>query len=244
LQADVTQVPATTPQLIFQSPMVAQNSAGAQFRGRTSSRGGFRHVFSGGTARFTCVAKSNRRGCSGELVSTALAAPRIRSGRKITMATIDSKLVVGGVESLLREVLFGPAAGAAWVLNSGDKGVLETLESISASDASRPLIPNRSSIAGHAGHLRYSLSLLNRWANGENPFVDADWPGSWKDQEVDQTAWEGILRGLREEATSWLAAATEPREWDPISLTGAMASAVHIGYHLGAIRQLMGHLGR
>jgi hypothetical protein len=159
------------------------------------------------------------------------------------METIDSKLVLGGLKSLLSELVHGPSGGASWVINSGDKGLLETLDSLSPEEASEKLIPNRSSIAGHADHLRFSLNLVNRWAGGENPFADADWQSSWQNQQVDSAKWDEIRRQLREEAQAWLDTVDKPREWDAISLTGTLGTAPHLGYHLGAIRQLVGHLG-
>jgi hypothetical protein len=94
-------------------------------------------------------------------------------------------------------------------------------------------------IAAHANHVNYGLELLNRWAGGEeNPFATADWEGSWAKQTVSLDEWQEVVAGLQHEAASWIAALEEPREWDEISFTGALASAAHIAYHLGAIRQL------
>ena len=159
------------------------------------------------------------------------------------METIDSKLVLEGMKSLLKELLLGPAGGASWVLNPGDKGLIGTLESLSPEEASENLVPGRSSIAGHADHVRFSLNLVNRWARGENPFADADWKSSWRNQQVDAASWDEIRRQLADEAQKWLAAVEQPREWDAVSFTGTMGTAPHVAYHLSAIRQLLGHLG-
>ncbi len=151
----------------------------------------------------------------------------------------DLSLTQRGLHHLLTEMFDGGAAEFSWVLNPGDAGLIGALGALSAESASRRPGPTRNSIAGHANHLRYSLELLNRWANGEeNPFASADWAGSWRVQEVDEAGWRDLVRRLDAEGRAWIAAAQQPREWDEISLTGALASAAHLAYHLGAIRQL------
>jgi len=126
----------------------------------------------------------------------------------------------------------------AFVLNSGDLGLLRSLDKISAADASRA-VNDGATIAAHAQHLRYGLSLMNRWAStGGNPFADATWDVAWKTSHVDDSAWKEIRGGLRDEAHSWLAALGTSREVSDVEFTGMIASVVHLAYHLGAIRQI------
>ena len=48
-------------------------------------------------------------------------------------------------------------------------------------------------IAAHAQHVRYGLSLFNRWAAaGGNPFADARWDEAWKISRVDEREWHEI----------------------------------------------------
>ena len=134
----------------------------------------------------------------------------------------------------------GPSDTGAWVLGRGDLGLADALQDIAAEIASQRPAIGRNTIAAHAGHVKYGLELLNRWAGGEeNPFADADWEGSWRRQVVTEVEWKDLIAGLRAEALAWITALQEPREWDEISLTGALASAAHLAYHLGAIRQLV-----
>jgi hypothetical protein len=139
--------------------------------------------------------------------------------------------------TVLRELLDG-AGEPCWVLNPGDSGLLASLDALSASAASaRP--GGRSSVAAHADHLRYGLSLLNRWATGEeNPFAGADYAASWRRQQVDDAGWRELRDALAREAHAWLAAVQQPRDVDGMELTGIIAGTVHLGYHLGAIRQV------
>jgi hypothetical protein len=140
--------------------------------------------------------------------------------------------------TVLRESIEGAAPDQGWVLNPGDPGLLASLEALSAPAASAR--PNgRSSIAAHVDHVRYGLELLNRWAAGEkDPFANADYAASWRRQHVDEEAWRALRDALKHQAQTWLAAVEQPRELDQVELTGIVASAVHLAYHLGAMRQI------
>jgi hypothetical protein len=132
----------------------------------------------------------------------------------------------------------GAAPDAAWVLNRGDRGLLASLEALSAVAASaRP--GGRSSIAAHVDHLRYGIELLNRWASGEDdPFATADYSASWRRQNVSETEWRQLRDALARDARAWERALLQPRSVDLAGLTGMLASVVHLAYHLGAIRQI------
>jgi hypothetical protein len=100
-------------------------------------------------------------------------------------------------------------------------------------------MPNgRSSVAAHAQHLRYGFELLNRWAGGENPFAEASYAASWQSQHVTDDEWQTLRRDLEREARAWTTAMDARREWDAVTLGAAIGSVAHLGYHLGAIRQV------
>jgi hypothetical protein len=81
-----------------------------------------------------------------------------------------------------------------FVLNTGDAGLLRSLDQLSAADASRSVNAG-TTIAAHAQHVRYGLSLMNRWATeGGNPFADATWDEAWKMAGVDAAAWQEIRK--------------------------------------------------
>lgn len=125
-----------------------------------------------------------------------------------------------------------------FMLNTGDVGLLASLDRLSASDASRST-GSGATIAAHAQHLRYGLSLMNRWAaEGGNPFADATWDEAWKIAVVDANQWAEIRAGLRDETRRWLAVLETPREVAGIEFTGLVSSIAHLAYHLGAIRQI------
>jgi hypothetical protein len=140
--------------------------------------------------------------------------------------------------TLLRELIDGPPGEAAYMLNAGDPGLLRSLDALSAEAASaRP--NNRSSVAAHVDHVRYGLSLLNRWVGGEsNPWASANWSESWKKVTVSDDEWASLRAHLRGEAHAWMDGAGRDRDVEEIALGGMVGSVAHLAYHLGAIRQL------
>jgi hypothetical protein len=141
--------------------------------------------------------------------------------------------------TLFSELIDGAKApGGAFILNSGDAGLLRALDRLSAADASRSL-DGGATIAAHAQHLRYGLSLMNRWASeGGDPFSDATWDEAWKTTRVNDGEWAAIRDGLRGETHRWLQALGSPREVARVELNGMIASIAHLAYHLGAVRQI------
>ena len=147
-------------------------------------------------------------------------------------------MIHDALSTLLGELLDGSGPDSGWALNPKDPGLMRSLAGLSAADASHIPSGGQSSIAAHVDHLRYGLSLLNRWSEGEAPFSDADWSASWKRTRVSDTEWITLRQALQSEARRWQAAIRHPRELTGDELNGYLASAVHLAYHLGAIRQM------
>jgi hypothetical protein len=141
------------------------------------------------------------------------------------------------LENLFGELMHGVSGKGGFMLNVGDRGLLRSLERLSAADASAPT-PTGSSIAAHVAHVSYGLSLMNRWSQGENPFDDADWAASWKKTSVSESDWEALRIQLRDEAARWLVVLRTPREVHGIEMSGMIGSIAHLAYHMGAIRQI------
>jgi hypothetical protein len=151
------------------------------------------------------------------------------------MKTTDAAETMG---RLFSELVEGTGEREAFMLNRGDVGLLQSLDALSAADASRST-NDGATIAAHAQHLRYGLSLMNEWgAHGGNPFANAKWDEAWKVSTVDESAWREIREGLRGETQRWLAVLQSPREVANVEFTGMMSSIAHLAYHLGAIRQI------
>jgi hypothetical protein len=143
------------------------------------------------------------------------------------------------LKNLFAELVDGaPGGGGAYILNSGDQGLLRSLDKLSAADASRST-NGGATIAAHAQHVRYGLSLMNRWAKeGGDPFADATWDAAWKISDVDTATWDEIRAGLRQETTRWKDALGSPRQTTDVEMSGMIGSIAHLAYHLGAIRQI------
>jgi hypothetical protein len=147
------------------------------------------------------------------------------------------------LSKLLVEIIDGPPGSEAYLLNPGDPGLLRQLDSISASAASARPMPGKTTIAAHVDHVHYGLALLNRWAAGEeNPWADADWNASWQRSRVTEEEWRSLRARLRDECEKWQKAVAARSDWDDIAAAGALASAAHTAYHLGAIRQILAAL--
>ena len=123
--------------------------------------------------------------------------------------------------TLFSELVDGPnAPGGAFILNSGDVGLLRSLDKLSSAEASRS-VQGGAIIAAHVQHIGYGLSLMNRWAReGGDPFSDAKWDEAWKTTSVNDDEWAEIRNGLRDEAHHWLQSLGLPRRSPEWSSTG------------------------
>lgn len=147
--------------------------------------------------------------------------------------------------TLLVEIFDGPPRQECYILNPGDPGLLRQLDTIDAATASSRPMPGQTTVAAHTDHVHYGLTLLNRWARGEeNPWATADWAASWQRGQVDEAQWRTLRENLRNEAHAWRAAVEARSDWIELSAAGAIASAAHTAYHLGAIRQILAAMGK
>jgi hypothetical protein len=150
---------------------------------------------------------------------------------------MNTREITNTLSTLFNELANGAAKDGGYMLNPGDEGLLRALDRISAADASAPTATG-SSIAAHVDHVRYGLSLMNLWSQGENPFGSADWSASWRKTQVSDDEWRTLRSDLRHEADRWLAVVGAPRDVGAIELNGMFGSIAHFAYHLGAIRQI------
>ncbi len=150
-----------------------------------------------------------------------------------------SNVLHQSLDTLFRELIDGPDSNAAWMLNGGDVGLLQSLDRLTAAAASAVPAAGGASIAAHVDHLRYGLSLMNRWSRGErDPWATADWTASWTRSAVNDQEWAALRQALAAEARTWLGTLGAPRDYTAIELNGVIASVAHLAYHFGAIRQI------
>jgi len=122
-----------------------------------------------------------------------------------------------------------------------DKGtsLFETLETISAEEASRPVSATCASIAAQVEHVRFYLQVL-QGAIRKEPAVKIDWDETWKLQTVTPEEWQTLKDQLRKAYQSALTLMKSLDVWEGEDDIGAsLAILVHTAYHLGEIRQAL-----
>lgn len=124
-----------------------------------------------------------------------------------------------------------------------DKGttLYETLEGVTAEEASRAISSNSATIAAQVEHVRFYLDVLNDYLRtGEDK--QNNWREIWETvREVTPEQWEDIKRRLKESHERALATLNSFDKWDGrYDIAGGMSILVHTAYHLGGIRQALG----
>jgi hypothetical protein len=149
----------------------------------------------------------------------------------LNLTTLLPKLVIELVDG-------SPDPGQrTYILNRGDAGLLASLARLSAAAASAT--PGGApSVAAHADHLRYGLSLLNGWARGDAFPKQMDWTASWRRNVVSEEEWAALREHLAREAASWAEAVGALRDVSDVEAGWMVGSVAHIAYHFGAIRQI------
>lgn len=122
-----------------------------------------------------------------------------------------------------------------------DKGtsLFETLETISAEEASRPVSPTCASIAAQVAHIRFYLEMTMEFAHGRNP-GKLDWGEIWRTvREVTPEEWEASKAALRTTYDFVVKTASTWEQWNDDAMGGVVAILMHTAYHLGEIRQAL-----
>ena len=114
--------------------------------------------------------------------------------------------------------------------------LIETLEGISAEEASIPVSESGASIAGHVEHVRFYLAVLIDSMRGVE-IGKIDWQLSWLVNAVTEAQWQELRKDLRKaylEAKNLIEGFEnwegEQDVWDSLAVIS------HTSYHLGAIR--------
>ena len=158
------------------------------------------------------------------------------------MKQISPESFVEAVASLLEEIHVGPPdPRATWITsNRPSSGFLGTLDGVPAGAASQAPAPGMNTIAAHAAHLLFALSLALRAMHGENPYAAAKWEESWRTQTVDEAAWSALRSELRRVHGELSAAIRSgPPLEDPDVFKGIIALVGHGAYHLGAMQAIL-----
>src|SRR5690348_11193158 len=122
-----------------------------------------------------------------------------------------------------------------------DKGtsLFETLDTVSAEEASRPVSASCASIAGQVEHVRFYLQVLQDYMQ-QKEVGKVDWAASWYLKTVTSEEWDALKQGLRSAYQDLTALVKGFETWEKEDqLGGALAIVVHTAYHLGEIRQAL-----
>ena len=122
-----------------------------------------------------------------------------------------------------------------------DKGtsLFETLATISAEQASRPVSARCASLAAQVAHTCYYLEVTSRYIRGE-ALTDIDWTTSWQIVAVTPEEWERLNQELRDTYGQVRALLAGITDWNVGDRLGeALLTVVHSAYHLGEIRQAL-----
>lgn len=124
-----------------------------------------------------------------------------------------------------------------------DKGttLYETLDGVSAAEASQAISANSATIAAQVEHVRFYLDVLDDYMRTR---VDKqnNWREIWETvREVTPEQWEDIKERLRQSHSRALATINSFEKWDgKYDIAGALSILVHTAYHLGGIRLTLG----
>lgn len=117
--------------------------------------------------------------------------------------------------------------------------LFETLETVSAEEASIPVGGKCASLAAQVAHVTFYIESFERFAlQGDNS--PRDWGYIWRTVEkVTSEEWEDYKRKLKEAYLRMDKLFHENQMWNEDTIGGALSIVVHTAYHLGEIRQAL-----
>ena len=125
-----------------------------------------------------------------------------------------------------------------------DKGttLYETLETVTAEEASRSASPKTATIAAQVDHIRFYLDVLEEIIRTQEFEKKYNWREIWDSVgEVTPEQWEELKQRLHESHDRVIATINSFEKWDgPYDIGGAISIVAHTAYHLGGIRQALG----
>jgi len=147
-------------------------------------------------------------------------------------------------KELITENLFA-TLDEAFVAHHGiflDRGtsLFETLETITAAEASIPVGGKCSTLAAQVAHVNFYLEVLEDYIlNKERDNVD--WGEIWRRvNKVSTEEWKAYQDQLKKTYQRVISMLQNREDWnDERPIGGALAIAIHTAYHLGEIRQAM-----
>jgi hypothetical protein len=117
--------------------------------------------------------------------------------------------------------------------------LFETLETVSAQEASIPVGGKCASLAAQVAHVILYIESFERFAlQGDNS--PRDWGEIWRNVEkVTPAEWDEYKRKLNDAYLRMSKLFHENPAWNEDTMDGALSIVVHTAYHLGEIRQAL-----
>jgi hypothetical protein len=124
---------------------------------------------------------------------------------------------------------------SGYFLDTGQSGLLGTVNAVNAELASVTRTPDDATIAAHCGHILFLLRFFAAYERGETP--TADWAGSWTTRVVDEVAWHTLRNELQTAYESIVMRVQARDVWPDEAVGATMMLLAHCAYHVGEIRQ-------
>ncbi len=120
-----------------------------------------------------------------------------------------------------------------------DTSLFQTLETVSAQEASIPVGGKCASLAAQVAHVTFYIESFERYAlQGDNS--PRDWGYIWRTVEkVTPAEWDEYKSKLRDAYQRMDKLFHENKLWNEDNIGGALSIVVHTAYHLGEIRQAL-----
>ena len=123
-----------------------------------------------------------------------------------------------------------------------DRGtsLFETLDTISAEEASIPVGGRCATLAAQVAHVNFYLNVMSDYIQGKQS-DKIDWQEIWRTVSADTPEeWEASKAALRETYQRVRAQIHAIESWEGENeINGALGVIVHTAYHLGEIRQAL-----
>jgi len=117
--------------------------------------------------------------------------------------------------------------------------LFQTLETVSAQEASIPVGGKCASLAAQVAHVTFFIEAFERYAILQDT-SPVDWGEVWRTVEkVTPEEWEALKDKLKQTYQRINKLFHENPMWNEDTIGGALSIVVHTAYHLGEIRQAL-----
>ncbi|HNK62454.1 MAG TPA: hypothetical protein PKL78_06310 [Anaerolineales bacterium] len=117
--------------------------------------------------------------------------------------------------------------------------LFQTLETVSAAEASIPVGGKCASLAAQVAHVTFFIESFERFAlqGDDSP---RDWGEIWRTVEkVTPQEWDAYKMKLQEAYGRMMKLFRENPMWNEDTIGGSLSIVVHTAYHLGEVRQAL-----